>query len=41
MTTYAINTHAGDGSTVAFAVSFDFIRREDVTVTRVVDDDGG
>ena len=37
MTTYAVNTHAGDGATVAFAVSFDFIRRSDVTVTRITD----
>ena len=38
MTTYAVNTHAGDGATVAFAVSFDFIRRADVTVTRIVNE---
>ena len=38
MTTYAVNTHAGDGATVAFAVTFDFIRRADVTVTRIVNE---
>ena len=36
MTTYAIDTYPGDGSTVAFAVSFDFISRADVTVYRDV-----
>ena len=37
MTTYAIDTHAGDGSTVAFEVTYDFISRDDVSVFRVVD----
>ena len=36
MTTYAVDTHTGDGSTVNFGVSFDFIQRSHVTVARIV-----
>ena len=36
MTTYAVDTHTGDGSEVNFGVTFDFIQRSHVTVTRIV-----
>ena len=36
MTTYATDTFTGDGSTVEFTLTFDYIERDHVTVSRVV-----
>ena len=40
MSTYATDTFAGDGSTVEFTITFDYISRDHVEVFRVANSDG-